>query len=815
MCWCASCHLHGHPRCAVVRSLTLCSSPCSLPCVSPFSCFSTWTLSWTSSWPSSGQYPTGTPPNEESGPLAENAPLTFHAYLLVCSALAIYGDMCISIESWINAEVLHAEIKSFRRRHSSISHLWGCRSTLKDSSWHSAWRERQNNQVCRKSVSRTKERAWRTGYSSVKWLDLNRGIWTRTIRSTIWGLQFNTKCVYMCVTKCVHMCVTQVNLIWHSGSSEFGEKLRRLSKIWICGQRGRHQNPKCPASFQMAYRSILELDTHTSEDHLRAAIQHQTQVNNWEACLERSFAIAKYESVAREAEEHAASFQMAYRSLSTRSKERSSSKREETPGHQPLFFSIYGEPLSPKSEILSIKARRGRGEEVHVLEGLYIMHLEKEERIRGTLALYLQDQERWRQKLLQAEKDGERITWSKNKETRHMAQRERLQDGGEAANHAKGKGGVKQRDCLQRTCKGCSFEHDDAKRKQRNFALEQEGKGKHGRSRERSPSRRPRRDPSTGKRNCPTRGKSLSGRAETLFVTNPMQNDVKKARIVTVGFFCLAYFYRRGHSTVGKPTSYARRWTSIRRKYQTLHGRHVRCPGGNPCTTEGTLRQRDAVHPGLIGNQARTGTEAEVASRAAALLSDFQFDLQPYEQNTEHSVCQLFSPHWWSRWSHKLNTNSQPNFFDNDHISETTEIFIQEFSSDSRPSNLHDVEYDDYTIGMALSSPLFTQEREDAASRRQAYHSPDESLLSSQSLSVGHVRTERLVNEFGSLSSNVRENPCRGSENEQIRILLERQREHILADYQAEIQKHEFQADYDRRSIQKLNEVIESQKRRN
>ena len=34
MCWCASRHLHGHPRCAVVRSLTLCSSPCSFPCVS-------------------------------------------------------------------------------------------------------------------------------------------------------------------------------------------------------------------------------------------------------------------------------------------------------------------------------------------------------------------------------------------------------------------------------------------------------------------------------------------------------------------------------------------------------------------------------------------------------------------------------------------------------------------------------------------------------------------------------------------------------------------------------------------------------------
>ena len=67
------------------------------------------------------------------------------------------------------------------------------------------------------------------------------------------------------------------------------------------------------------------------------------------------------------------------------------------------------------------------------------------------------------------------------------------------------------------------------------------------------------------------------------------------------------------------------------------------------------------------------------------------------------------------------------------HISETTDIFIHISSGDNRSLNLHDLEFDDYTIGMALSSPLFTQEREDAASRGQAYHSPDESLLSSQS----------------------------------------------------------------------------------
>ena len=109
-----------------------------------------------------------------------------------------------------------------------------------------------------------------------------------------------------------------------------------------------------------------------------------------------------------------------------------------------------------------------------------------------------------------------------------------------------------------------------------------------------------------------------------------------------------------------------------------------------------------------------------------------------------------------------------------------------------------------------FSLPLFTQEREEPAGRRQAYHSLEESLLSSQSSPVGHVRKERPVNKFGSLSSNVRENPCRDSENEQIRILLERQKEQILADCRAEIQKHEFQADFGWRSIQKLNGLLSS-----
>ena len=59
-------------------------------------------------------------------------------------------------------------------------------------------------------------------------------------------------------------------------------------------------------------------------------------------------------------------------------------------------------------------------------------------------------------------------------------------------------------------------------------------------------------------------------------------------------------------------------------------------------------------------------------------------------------------------------TGCEPNHH---HISETTEPYIQESTGENGSLNSHDLEYDDYTIGTALSSPLFTQEREDDASR--------------------------------------------------------------------------------------------------
>ena len=111
-----------------------------------------------------------------------------------------------------------------------------------------------------------------------------------------------------------------------------------------------------------------------------------------------------------------------------------------------------------------------------------------------------------------------------------------------------------------------------------------------------------------------------------------------------------------------------------------------------------------------------------------------------------------------------------------------------------------DFDYDDVTIGKTLLD----------ACRRRADHSEEEGLSSCLSSSASHDRAGRPV--VCSLVSSAQETQRHNSESEQIRTLLERQREQILADCQAEIRKHEFQADYDRKSIQKLSETIESQK---
>ena len=164
-------------------------------------------------------------------------------------------------------------------------------------------------------------------------------------------------------------------------------------------------------------------------------------------------------------------------------------------------------------------------------------------------------------------------------------------------------------------------------------------------------------------------------------------------------------------------------------------------------------------------------------------------------------------------------TGYEPKLLDGFHYSETTEIVFRDESSATKtrcPRTCVTAELDDETIEKALSSPLFIQEREEPADRRQAYHSYEQRVCCQLSpfLCITQERGDPCtVHELGSLSSCRREKPSREMENETIRILLERQTEQILADSRAEIQKHEFQADSDKRSIQELDGIIESQRR--
>ena len=69
------------------------------------------------------------------------------------------------------------------------------------------------------------------------------------------------------------------------------------------------------------------------------------------------------------------------------------------------------------------------------------------------------------------------------------------------------------------------------------------------------------------------------------------------------------------------------------------------------------------------------------------------------------------------------------------------------------------------------------------------------------------------MKKVSELSSHQKRKSSREMENERIRILLERQKEQILAEVRTEVQKHEFQADSDGRSIQELSRIVGSQRR--
>ena len=163
-------------------------------------------------------------------------------------------------------------------------------------------------------------------------------------------------------------------------------------------------------------------------------------------------------------------------------------------------------------------------------------------------------------------------------------------------------------------------------------------------------------------------------------------------------------------------------------------------------------------------------------------------------------------------WRYTTLAGSESKLLDIFDFSETYAAIFQQDESgdvDTEPLYSCDAELHDEIIGKALSSPLFIQEREEPANRRQAYHS-HEVCCQLSPFSHTHTSSGRPVHEP---SSSQKRKSGRDMENERIRILLARQKEQILAEVRTEIQKHECQADSDRRSIQEVVGIIDSQQR--
>ena len=135
-----------------------------------------------------------------------------------------------------------------------------------------------------------------------------------------------------------------------------------------------------------------------------------------------------------------------------------------------------------------------------------------------------------------------------------------------------------------------------------------------------------------------------------------------------------------------------------------------------------------------------------------------------------------------------------------------TENYVESFTESlthpqfSELRFLEDVDYDDTALEETLHN----------AHRVHVHHSQREDLSVGQSSSSVSERKERPVEERTGRPVMVSGQELNVG-NAQIRTLLDRQKEQILAECEAEIKKHEFQANYDRRIVRTLSEIIESQ----
>ena len=162
---------------------------------------------------------------------------------------------------------------------------------------------------------------------------------------------------------------------------------------------------------------------------------------------------------------------------------------------------------------------------------------------------------------------------------------------------------------------------------------------------------------------------------------------------------------------------------------------------------------------------------------------------------------------------HNPLTGYEPNVLDDFDYSETFAAICQNESVniDTELSYLCDTELDDELIGKALSSPLFTQEREEPANLRQTYHSHEESLLPVQSFFTHTQKGETRVRTKFRFVSKTEIKSRNGKRNNQDSPWNDEKKQ-ILAEVRSEIQKHELQAESDNRSIQESNGIIDSQR---
>ena len=135
-----------------------------------------------------------------------------------------------------------------------------------------------------------------------------------------------------------------------------------------------------------------------------------------------------------------------------------------------------------------------------------------------------------------------------------------------------------------------------------------------------------------------------------------------------------------------------------------------------------------------------------------------------------------------------LTTGHEPNAYDfqETSVEPSTELLDSPPLFSDKVSSA-DPDYDDAALEDMLHQ----------AHRAHAYHSLREDLSVSLSSSSMSDRTGRPVEQR--------------NQEAQIRTMLDKQQEQILAECQARINKHEFQAAYDRRSPLKLGEIVDSQ----